>query len=573
MSLRTAVLVASVTLSVSAWAQQSTESEEFTLPSWTMKVLSHRPRNVSPAGTAATATPGIRDEQPYFGVTIWRLRVSRPSDDHAVRKSIRYDGPIAEWTPERFPVSTPIPEGQKLLIGIEVTHPGFIYVIRRSTYSVGVNGPSRLVFPLPSSRPTANRVAPGQIIQVPPPDDEASHFTIERTGPDHISETFVVVFSPSPLPELLGGSADLSEAVLKEWTAKWRVPVRRLASSHAGIAVSSAEISAVGGARLLAQDDPPPLTIYHCYRCEPRSDGALLFDIDLPIERSPSTLPRPSGLLYRAAPGPQNGPAARGGGPVGPLVTQPQNAAPPTFHAEGLTGKVTSGAFLTPLQREQPGYGLYSYLLFGSRPESLSSAHWQRFEQAIAAFLDIPSATEIAQYVAAARINISFLPVIISQRELPLHAQPRVFHFDLERLAGHATEHQAAGKTTPPGPDTACILVSNYDYARAQVLLSVFAEPHQEGPYIVSVAQPLSTIYTPPRQYLYQDLSSVPPELIRLWVNEFVAQSREQEFWKTRTKEQFILRLRTTIGVASNQVADFAGAIKWTFATLTPGGR
>jgi hypothetical protein len=237
------------------------------------------------------------------------------------------------------------------------------------------------------------------------------------------------------------------------------------------------------------------------------------------------------------------------------------------------TGRVTSGAFLTPLQNERPGYGLYSYLLFGSRPETLSSVRWQRFEQTIAAFLDIPSAAEVAQYVDADRMNISFLPVIVSQRELPLAAQPRVFHFDPERLASHATEHQALGRAVPTGSDTACILVSNYDYARAQVLLSIFVEPHQEGPYIVSVGQPLSQAHTPPQQYLYQDLSSVPPDLIRLWVNEFIAQSREQEFWKTRTKEQFILRLRTTIGAASSQVTDFAGAIKWTFATLAPGGR
>jgi len=221
------------------------------------------------------------------------------------------------------------------------------------------------------------------------------------------------------------------------------------------------------------------------------------------------------------------------------------------------------------LQTEGADYGLYSYILFGSRPESPASEQWLRYLEAISAYLDVPTAAEVSRLVPASRMNISFLPVTCYDRELP--GLTRMFHFDRERLAMHEMEHRASGNVSnhESSPrESACILVGSYDYARAQVLLSVLSGPHLGGPYIVSSKLPLSKIQTLPPQYLYQDLSAVPPKLIRLWVKEFMAQAQEEEFWKTRTKEQFILRLRTAIGVASDQLPDFGSAVKWTFAEI-----
>jgi hypothetical protein len=62
----------------------------------------------------------------------------------------------------------------------------------------------------------------------------------------------------------------------------------------------------------------------------------------------------------------------------------------------------------------------------------------------------------------------------------------------------------------------------------------------------------------------------VPPETVLPWVEEFMWQSGEQEFWKTRTKAQFVLRLRDAIAEAGRQLPDFSGAIKWSLATVTP---
>jgi hypothetical protein len=105
--------------------------------------------------------------------------------------------------------------------------------------------------------------------------------------------------------------------------------------------------------------------------------------------------------------------------------------------------------------------------------------------------------------------------------------------------------------------------VDEYDYARAAALLSLFAAPHMGGPYIVSATQPLSGAGKLPSQYLYQDLSSVPPELTPLWIKLFMAQAREEEFWRTRTKDEFVLRLRTFIASVNQQLPDFSALIRW----------
>jgi hypothetical protein len=153
------------------------------------------------------------------------------------------------------------------------------------------------------------------------------------------------------------------------------------------------------------------------------------------------------------------------------------------------------------------------------------------------------------------------------------------FDFSREHVAIHLLEHQAATRgiqseirwqlqAQGDAQEIACILVGNYDYARAQVLLSRFTTPHLDGPYVISATQPLSSALTPPDHYLYQDLSSVPPELVPLWIKEFMVQAQEPEFWKARTKDQFILRLRTAIAVAGQQLPDLSQAVRWQFASL-----
>src|ERR1051326_9535597 len=72
----------------------------------------------------------------------------------------------------------------------------------------------------------------------------------------------------------------------------------------------------------------------------------------------------------------------------------------------------TGRAFLTHGEDEEPGYGLYSYLLFGSQP---NDATRQRYLSSISAYLAIPTARALREHFPASSMNITYLP-LLSQR-------------------------------------------------------------------------------------------------------------------------------------------------------------
>jgi hypothetical protein len=74
-----------------------------------------------------------------------------------------------------------------------------------------------------------------------------------------------------------------------------------------------------------------------------------------------------------------------------------------------------------------------------------------------------------------------------------------------------------------------------------------FGAPYLQGPYFVSTTTPLSGQATLTDHYLYQNMSSVPSELVILWVQEFMQQSAQKNFWQKRQGPQAALKLRTAI--------------------------
>ena len=92
-----------------------------------------------------------------------------------------------------------------------------------------------------------------------------------------------------------------------------------------------------------------------------------------------------------------------------------------------------------------------------------------------------------------------------------------------------------------------------------------------EGPYIVSARIPLTDARALPAEYLFQDLSTVPPNVVGLWVRQFKAQAAQERFWETQTKDQFVLSLRAYIARGGEQVSQIGTAVAaliWRF----PGG-
>ncbi len=511
-------LAISVTLLASlAPAQQAVRRQ------WDANFLSHRP-----AGQTNRVS-GVSSDDAYLGITIWRLRPSVTSDNPAVRLKLE-DG--KEWTPERVSAAAALSSGDKIRIGIEAARPGYLYVLQDKYFG-------RVIFP---SGTSDNYVAPGTMVMVPSEKSQPAYLTFNRF------EDVTVFLAPQPIPGIAIESMPIriAPALLADWRTLWGNSVRRLGQTFPGTnAISLAEARS----KQLTQDDPLPQDLYHS---------------DAPGEPILADLEK--SLIAKSS----FGTGMLGGSMLGGISNRRNPEAAPTPTSTSPLSRITESSLLTSTQEEKPGYGLYSYVLFGAPPDSFDSNRWRRYYQTILAFLTLPPAGATEKYVPPQGLNLTFLPVTLSAQELPsIRYLPIQFRFDPERLSAHVREHQAGGKTFAghgsSNGDNACVLVSSYDYARAQKLLSMLPGPHLEGPYIVSVEQPLGKTGSLPARYLYQDLSSVPPELVNLWFKEFMVQAQDQDFWKSRGKEQFVLRLRTVIGIASQQVPDFRGAITWAF--------
>jgi hypothetical protein len=176
----------------------------------------------------------------------------------------------------------------------------------------------------------------------------------------------------------------------------------------------------------------------------------------------------------------------------------------------------TTRAFLPKGQKEEAGYGLYSYLLLGSAPTDASRV---RCLSAIEAYLTLMlPLDDLQDIVAHNKLNITYLPV----------------------------------RTSPPPHPSPQWLLDNYDFARARVLLDLLPGLHRQGPYLVSTLFPLSSSDPLSSRYLFQDLSTIPTDpkdLVSWWILEFQNQAAQERFWEPRTVESLALRIRTTISV------------------------
>ncbi len=173
--------------------------------------------------------------------------------------------------------------------------------------------------------------------------------------------------------------------------------------------------------------------------------------------------------------------------------------------------RITGRQFLVGGGREETGYGLYSYMLFG-RPAT--DASHERYIALLREYLALPETSELKKKVATRQLNITCVPL---------------------------SEY-----TPAPNPDS---VLKAYDFVLAQVLLSkIPGAPWVDGPYIVSYKDPLTSVSILPKDhYLFQDLSSVPHEIVNVWVREFMLQSGQKDYWKKRNGPDAALKLRTAI--------------------------
>lgn len=202
-------------------------------------------------------------------------------------------------------------------------------------------------------------------------------------------------------------------------------------------------------------------------------------------------------------------------------------------------GRSTGWFFLLQGNREEPGYGLYSYILFGSRP---TAANRERYAKVIEAYVQvIEHITNLERAgIAPHQLNVTYLPITKIPRE------------------------------KRPTPEW---LLEHYDYAQARAILSALPGDYRtDGPYIVSSLKPLSRVSWISGEYLYQDLSMVPPHIVALYAKEFFNQAAQERFWEQRRARQLALNLRTTLGILAqgfpevrkgmNELVAWVGSIK-----------
>jgi len=222
------------------------------------------------------------------GVTVWRLRPSKDTDD--ARILVKKSG--KNWTPERVEANTKFSEGQALRLSIEIPRTGYLYVVDREQYANGSLSDPYLIFPNnPASE--EHKVTAGRVVEIPNQSDDQAYFEVKslREGgqsPQN-AEVLTVIVTPAPLKDLPKRSADdsplrLPKATVEMWEKEWGAQVEQLElEDGAGAAYTKAEQAAGGSStKRLTQDDPLPQTIF---RVAVKPGKPLLVKLPLKIEK------------------------------------------------------------------------------------------------------------------------------------------------------------------------------------------------------------------------------------------------------------------------------------------------
>jgi hypothetical protein len=218
------------------------------------------------------------------GVTIWRLRPSKKTDDEEVRQLIHEQG---EWTPERVSGGSPLAEGSRLQLTIESPRSGYLYVFDREVYADKTFGEPYLIYPTLSISGGDNKVGAGRIIEIPSTQDRPPYFTLKRSRPDHEGEALTVIVSDKPLPGLTIGRNALTVPAeqFNSYETQWGALTQQLElEAGAGSAMSRTEKAAAAGKAELTRSDSPPQTIYQVMA---KPDQPLLVTIPLSIGAKP----------------------------------------------------------------------------------------------------------------------------------------------------------------------------------------------------------------------------------------------------------------------------------------------
>ena len=250
------------------WNKQFLEAREEAKkpkPSAQAPTAKTKPQATVKPMTKPVAAGGEIVDGELIGVTIWRLRRAVSGEDRIlVQKNGAASG---QYALERVTADTAFKEGQLVRISVEAPreYDNYLYVVDREVFKDNkgerFGGPS-LIFPTRSTPPGGNLISAGKSVYVPAKGDPIPHFTLQRSGGNHVGEMLIVIISPKPLPTPAGGMA-LDAATMAQWERVCGGQTdRRESSVSAGRQWTKGEQEADEGARKLVQSDPLPQTIY-----------------------------------------------------------------------------------------------------------------------------------------------------------------------------------------------------------------------------------------------------------------------------------------------------------------------
>ena len=215
------------------------------------------------------------------GVTVWRLRPTRSSDEGG-RVLVQEGLKQSEWTPERIEADTPLNIGDRVRLTVESPRPGFLYIIDREQYADGSFGEPMLIFPTLRTRGGDNRVEPGRLIDIPAQEDQYSYFTAQPAGDRRqVAEVLTIILVPQPLPlQIASQPLKMAETEVNGWEKLWGGVAERLELVGGAGRIWTMEEKSAGAAlgRQLTQAGPPPQTVYRVAR---KAGGPLLVTVPL----------------------------------------------------------------------------------------------------------------------------------------------------------------------------------------------------------------------------------------------------------------------------------------------------
>ena len=193
--------------------------------------------------------------------------------------------------------------------------------------------------------------------------------------------------------------------------------------------------------------------------------------------------------------------------------------------------RISARQFLMPKTREQPGYGLYSYLLFSAPPQHAEEK--ARYLKVLGACLSVMRDIDefLNRHQPSDELNATYIP---------LKMNPKIGKSDSEWAEN---------------------VLAVYDYAAAQILLSKLDTTHQQGPYLISVLKPLSLSDNPVPLHLLQDFTGVVPDHASNWVKHFTYLAAQQRGWTDQSLRRVHLTMRNLIAVAGIVTPEVASGL------------